>query len=220
MLNGLCACSLFQGMSSEDINQLMSLVGYKLVSYKKKDIYLLAGMPCKFADIVIEGQLVARMVSLSGKSVEVSRLNAGDLLSPAFIFAHDNSMPVSVETDKPTLIFRLQPSTLKYLIDTNETIRMNFIRTLSNINVFLTKKMRLLSLLTVREKVASFILETANKQQSNVIKLDKSRQEIAESFGIQKFSLLRCMSELVEVGAIKVEGKTITILDKNKMQCF
>ncbi len=220
MLNGLCACSLFQGMSSEDINQLMSLVGYKLVSYKKKDIYLLAGMPCKFADIVIEGQLVARMVSLSGKSVEVSRLNAGDLLSPAFIFAHDNSMPVSVETDKPTLIFRLQPSTLKYLIDTNEIIRMNFIRTLSNINVFLTKKMRLLSLLTVREKVASFILETANKQQSNVIKLDKSRQEIAESFGIQKFSLLRCMSELVEVGAIKVEGKTITILDKNKMQCF
>lgn len=220
MLNGLCACSLFQGMSSEDINQLMSLVGYKLVSYKKKDIYLLAGMPCKFADIVIEGQLVARMVSLSGKSVEVSRLNAGDLLSPAFIFAHDNSMPVSVETDKPTLIFRLQPSTLKYLIDTNETIRMNFIRTLSNINVFLTKKMRLLSLLTVREKVTSFIIETAHKQQSNVIKLDKSRQEIAESFGIQKFSLLRCMSELVEVGAIKVEGKTITILDKNKMQCF
>ena len=126
-------------------------------------------------------------------------------------------MPVSVETDKPTLIFRLQPSTLKYLIDTNEIIRMNFIRTLSNINVFLTKKMRLLSLLTVREKVTSFIIETAHKQQSNVIKLDKSRQEIAESFGIQKFSLLRCMSELVEVGAIKVEGKIITILDKNKM---
>ena len=50
-----------------------------------------------------------------------------------------------------------------------------------------------------------------------MIKLDKSRQEIAESFGIQKFSLLRCMSELVEVGAIKVEGKIITILDKNKM---
>ena len=203
VLHGLCACSLFQGMSSEEINQLMSLVGYKLVSYKKKDIYLLAGMPCKFADIVI--------------SVEVSRLNVGDLLSPAFIFAHDNTMPVSVETDKPTLIFRLQPSTLKYLIDTNEIIRMNFIRTLSNINVFLTKKMRLLSLLTVREKVTSFIIETAHKQQSNVIKLDKSRQEIAESFGIQKFSLLRCMSELVEVGAIKVEGKIITILDKNKM---
>ena len=137
VLHGLCACSLFQGMSSEEISQLMSLVGYKLVSYKKKDIYLLAGMPCKFADIVIEGQLVARMVSLSGKSVEVSRLNVGDLLSPAFIFAHDNTMPVS--------------------------------------------------------------------------------QEIAESFGIQKFSLLRCMSELVEVGAIKVEGKIITILDKNKM---
>ena len=95
----------------------MEPIGYKLVEYSKRDIYLLAGMPCKYADIIIEGELVARMVSLSGKSVEVSRLYSGDIISPAFIFANDKSMPVSVETDSATLIFRMQPSTLKYLIE-------------------------------------------------------------------------------------------------------
>ena len=77
--------------------------------------------------------------------------------------------------------------------------------------------MRILSLFTVREKVSYFIKEAAGKQGSNVVQLDKSRQEIAESFGIQKFSLLRTMSELSDLGAIKVEGKKITILDRSKL---
>ena len=76
----------------------------------------------------------------------------------------------------------------------------------------------MLSLLTVREKVAFLILDTATKQKSETIHLDKSRQEIADTFGIQKFSLMRCLSEFAESGAISVEGKNITILDRRKLK--
>ena len=88
---------------------------------------------------------------------------------------------------------------------------------MSDINAFLTRKMRMVSLLTVREKVAFFLIDIANKQKSETIHLDKSRQEIADTFGIQKFSLMRCLSELVDAGAVAVEGKTITILDRRKL---
>ena len=40
--------------------------------------------------------------------------------------------------------------------------------------------MRVLSLFTVREKVGYFLKEASGKQGSNVVLLDKSRQEIAE----------------------------------------
>ena len=95
---------------------------------------------------------------------------------------------------------------------------MNFIRVLSNIDVFLTHKMKVLSLFTVREKVTYMLLEQAGRQGSDVIKLDKSRQEIADSFGIQKYSLLRVLAELAKNEAIRIEGKTITILDRKKMK--
>ena len=61
---------------------------------------------------------------------------------------------MSVETDGKVLLFRMRPEELKRLIDVNDVIRMNFIRILSNIDVFLTQKMKILSLFTVREKVA------------------------------------------------------------------
>ena len=80
-------------------------------------------------------------------------------------------MPVSVETDSEVTLLRMTPQTLKKLIDDDADIRMNYIRSLSNIDVFLTHKMKVLSLFTVREKVAYLLLERAGEQNSNTIRL-------------------------------------------------
>ena len=215
ILNVLATCPLFATMSELELDLTLSSVSHRVVDYAKRDVYALAGMPCRYADIMLTGELVCRMSSLSGKQVEVSRLRPGNLVAPAFVFAKDRSLPVSVETEVPTSVFRLRPETLQELIDTNATIRMNFIRVLSQIDVFLTHRMKVLSLFTVREKVASMLLEQAGKQNSNVIQLDQSRQVIADSFGIQKYSLLRVLSEMQDNGAIHIKGKQIEILDRS-----
>ena len=208
----------FNGLTAKEIKELLQTVNYKIVEYPAKEIYTLAGMPCKYADFILKGELISRMTGLSGKQVQIDRLKACVLIAPAFIFVKNNAMPVSVETAQHTTIMRMMPSELKHLIDTNERIRMNFIQLLSSIDVFLTQKLRMLSLFTVREKVAYFIMKAAKEQQSRTIKLSNSRQEIADTFGIQKFSLLRCLSEFEDNGAIKIDGKQITILNSDKMK--
>ena len=175
-------------------------------------------MPCKTLDIVIRGVLVCRMSSLSGKQVEVSRLHEGNLVAPAFILGKDTNMPVGVETDTDVTVLRMQKTVFHHLIGTHEQIRDNFIRVLSNINAFLTHRMRILTLFTVKEKVAYLLLELAGEQGSNVIHLSQSRQEIADSFGIQKFSLLRVLADFAKAGAIKINGREVTILDRSKMR--
>ena len=209
---------LFNGLTAKEIKELLQTVNYKIVEYPAKEIYTLAGMTCKYADFILKGELISRMTGLSGKQVQIDRLKACVLIAPAFIFAKNNAMPVSVETAQHTTIMRMMPSELKHLIDTNERIRMNFIQLLSSIDVFLTQKLRMLSLFTVREKVAYFLMKAAKEQQSRTIKLSNSRQEIADTFGIQKFSLLRCLSEFEDNGAIKIDGKQITILNSDKMK--
>ena len=218
VLAALSRCPVFRGLHDYEIDFLMQTVNYRMVNYSKNDVFVLAGMPCRYADIIIKGEMSARMVGVSGKYIEVSRLQSGNIVAPAFIFATDKSMPVSVETETDVEILRMTPAELQSLIDVDERVRKNFINTLSDINAFLTRKMRMVSLLTVREKVAFFLIDAANKQKSETVHLDKSRQEIADTFGIQKFSLMRCLSELVDVGAVAVEGKTITILDRRKLR--
>ena len=218
MMQVLQKCPLFAGMSTLSIDLALGNISYQIINFAPRDVYTLAGMPCRFADIVLSGSLICRMVSLSGKQVEVTRLRPGNLIAPAFIFAKNNSMPVSVETDSEVTLLRMTSQTLKKLIDDDADIRMNYIRSLSNIDVFLTHKMKVLSLFTVREKVAYLLLERAGEQNSNTIRLTRSRQEIADSFGIQKFSLLRVLSEFEKEGVIRVDGKTIEIIDRNRLK--
>lgn len=218
MMQVLQKCPLFAGMSTLSIDLALGNISYQIINFAPRDVYTLAGMPCRFADIVLSGSLICRMVSLSGKQVEVTRLRPGNLIAPAFIFAKNNSMPVSVETDSEVILLRMTPQTLKKLIDDDADIRMNYIRSLSNIDVFLTHKMKVLSLFTVREKVAYLLLERAGEQNSNTIRLTRSRQDIADSFGIQKFSLLRVLSEFEKEGVIRVDGKTIEIIDRSRLK--
>lgn len=216
-MKALRSCPLFAGMSEIEIELTLGNVSHQLVSLPSHEVYALAGMPCKYVDIVVNGILICRMAALSGKQVEVSRLHGGNMVAPAFIFSKDRSLPVSVETDGKVQLFRMRPEELKRLIDLDETIRMNYIRILSNIDVFLTQKMKVLSLFTVREKVAYLLMERAGEQGSNEVHLERSRQEIADSFGIQKFSLLRVLSDFEKEGAIEIHGRTIKILDRRKM---
>ena len=213
MYETLASSPFFNGLTAKEIQAILQTVNYKIVEYPAKEIYTLAGMPCKYADFILKGELISRMTGLSGKQVQIDRLKACILIAPAFIFAKNNAMPA-----QHTTIMRMIPSELKHLIDSNERIRMNFIQLLSSINVFLTQKLRMLSLLTVREKVAYFLMKVAKEQQSRTIKLSNTRQEIADTFGIQKFSLLRCLSEFEDNGAIKIDGKQITILNSDKMK--
>ena len=218
LLNTLLTCPLFADFKLEEMEDILSCTSYRIVDFPAKDVYILARMPYKYADIILEGEMIARMIGLSGKLVQIDRLRKGTLVAPAFIFAKENAMPVTVETSQPTRIFRMMPPELKRLLDTNEKIRMNFIQQLSTIDVFLSQKLRILSLFTVREKVAYYLIKAAEHQQSRTITLDKTRQEIADMFGIQKFSLLRCLSEFETNGAIRIERRQITILNSNKMK--
>ena len=145
-------CTVFEGFTPEEIREVLSMVSYRIVELAARETYVLAGMPCRYADIIVEGEMIARMSGLSGKQAQIERLGESMLIAPAYIFAHNNEMPVSVETSRKTTLLRMRPSELKLLIDTDERIRWNFIQHLSRIDIFLSQKMRMLSLFPSRRR--------------------------------------------------------------------
>ena len=91
------------------------------------------------------------------------------------------------------------------------SVNVHNIKLLSNIIAMLTKKVRMLSM-NVREKLGLYLMEQSKLQQTKQIVLPLSRQELADHFGIQKYSLLRCLNEFKQEGIIRVEGRHIHIL--------
>ena len=210
-LQGLKQCPLFQDLAEAEIIDLMHSVRYRVVHYHKGDVLAFEGSDCLYADIIIRGEMVASLMGPSGRIIRVAAHQAGKLLAPAFLFASDNQYPVTVEATTETTVLRLMPADLEKMLNSDQRLMMNYIRMLSNIVCQLTKKVRMLSM-SVREKVSLYLIEQSRLQQTKNIILPLSRQELADHFGIQKYSLLRCLNELKQEGVIRVEGRHIHIL--------
>ena len=207
----MSACPLFKGLTDEELTDAMHQVRYRVLTYKKGALFAMAGDECLHADIIISGEMTATMMSPSGRIITLNMHHSGNMLAPAFLFAADNHYPVTVEAVIDTRVLRLGRTDMEKLIHSDSRIALNEIHILSNIVSFLTKKVGMLSM-SVREKVERYFKEEQNRQQSRHLRINLSRQALAEQFGIQKYSLLRCLKEMQEAGEILIEGRVVHLL--------
>ena len=178
-LEGLRKCPLFEGLTDNEIIDLMHAIRYRVTRLYKGDFLFVAGEDCIHANILIDGDVVAYLEGASDRYIRMS--------------------------------LRIHSADFERLLELDSRLTKNFTVILSNLIAGLTKKVRML-LLSVRDKIVFFLKEEQRRQQSNTILLSMSRQELADHFGIQKYSLQRALNELQESGAIHVDGKTIEIL--------
>ena len=210
-LEGIRKCPLFKGLTDNEIIDLMHAVRYRVIRLYKGDFLFVASEECFHANILIDGEVVAYLEGASDRYIRMSTFHAGNMFAPAFLFAQDRRYPVTVQATTITKVLRIQSVDFERLLELDSRLAKNFTVILSNLIAGLTKKVEML-LLSVRDKIMFFLKEEQHRQQSNTIKLSMSRQELADFFGIQKYSLQRALNELQESGAIRIDGKTIEIL--------
>ena len=210
-LEGIRKCPLFKGLTDNEIIDLMHAIRYRVIRLYKGDFLFVAGEDCIHANILIDGEVVAYLESASDRYIRMATFHTGNMFAPAFLFAQNRSYPVTVQATTNTKVLRILSADFERLLELDSRLSKNFAVILSNLIAGLTKKVRML-LSSVHDKVVFFLKEEQRRQQSNTIQLSMSRQELADHFGIQKYSLQRALNELQESGAIRIDGKTIEIL--------
>ena len=210
-LEGLRKCPLFEGLTDNEIIDLMHAIRYRVTRLYKGDFLFVAGEDCIHANILIDGEVVAYLEGASDRYIRMSTFHAGNMFAPAFLFAQERRYPVTVQATANTKVLRIHSADFERLLELDSRLTKNFAVILSNLIAGLTKKVEML-LLSVREKIVFFLKEEQRRQQSNTIQLSMSRQELADHFSIQKYALQRALNELQESGAIRIDGKTIEIL--------
>jgi len=210
-LNALSQCPLFNGLTTDEIDRCVTTVGYKLIKLNKGDTLLHTGDNCTALWIVLDGALTTRMEEADGKTLQVAQLTPAMVVAPAFVFTA-KPMPVTAEASSPTLLLQINTANAQRLINLHETIRWNFINLICNRVAQLTSRLRQQSLLTVKQRIMQFLQHEQQRLNTNTFRLQQSRQELANMFGIQKNSLQRCLKQLHAEGTIILDGKQITIL--------
>ncbi|WP_108822312.1 Crp/Fnr family transcriptional regulator [Dysgonomonas sp. Marseille-P4361] len=209
---------LFKGISYDEIFSFLDKNEYRIESYTKNDVFALAGDKVNYLMIVLEGELIARMVSDSGKYIQIDKIGEGRVVAPAMLFASNNVFPVNVIPDNNVFVLFMNKNVFLKAMLQNEILLYNFIQIVSDINRFLSTKIHSLSLKTIKGKLSEYILQQSDRIGGNrTITLTLTKQELADKFAIARPALSRSLSELEEEGLILVKGKSITILNRNKL---
>ncbi len=213
-------CILFKGIRSIDIPDIIEKVTFRIKDFKKNEPIALSDDECRELYIVIKGSVRGEMIDFTGKTIKIEDIESPRMLAPAFLFGPNNRYPVTIIANNDVRLLSIPKESFIQLMQGNKIILSNYLNSISNQAQFLSNKIKFLSFQTIKGKIAHFLLNMMQKTNSDEFFISKSQNELAEMFGVARPSLARAMRELDSDGIIKASGKSIQIVDKNKLSAM
>lgn len=156
------------------------------------------------------------MIDYSGKTVKIEDIEAPKPLAAAFLFGKENKFPVTATANNNVKILAIPVIEFLKLLQLNAQLLKNYLHSISTRAQFLSQKLHFLSFKTIKEKVAHYLLQTAG-DQFHSFELNNTQKQLADLFGVARPSLARVFSEMQKEGLIRIEKKTVTLLNKNEL---
>ena len=212
----LTKCPVFRGISEKRTEELLTNIHFQLKSYSKNDVVAIAGEEITHLYIILAGSVRGEMIDYSGKTIKIEDIEAPRPLATAFLFGSENKFPVTVSANSNVKILAVPISEFLKLLQMDVDILKNYLNSISSRTQFLSQKLHFLSFKTIKEKVAHFLLQKAGERLHSV-ELKNTQQQLADLFGVTRPSLARVMAEMQREKLIITEKKTVTLLNKQKL---
>ena len=218
--DNLKRCILFKDIKYEDLSNFLNMSNYTIKKYPKGNVVVIEGSRCEELGILLEGLLEVQTLYPSGKLLTLAQLKPVETFGEAILFSKMNKFPATIEVIKDSKIMFIKKENLINCLTNCHKFMENFLELLSNKLLILNKKVKMLSLESIRKKIENFLMEEYKKQGSNIIKVSLSRKEMAEHMGIQRPSLSRELIKMREEGIIEFDKKVIIIKDIEALSKF
>lgn len=208
--------SLFKDLTVLEINKIFSEIHVAEKTYHKGSIILIQEDKYNELYILIKGTCYAEMLDYSGKNVKIEDIEAPYIIASAVLFAKDNFLPVSLTAKTDCTVLILKKEQILRICSINKMFLNNLLNDISNKFNFISKRLSILAFKTIKEKVASYLL-TIKKDKNGKINLPINLEELSDYLAVARPSLSRLLMQLEENKIIKKTGRTIEIIDEEKL---
>lgn len=223
MVNLLLEGPLCNSLTDKNREEIMSHPLTRVRTFKKGESIVYQGDRCNHLHLLIEGEVKGEMTTDSGDQLIIEIIKAPGPLAPAFLFAENNTFPVTAIAMEMSRLISIPKELVVKLLQENLHFLREYISYNSDKTQFLSNKLQLLSIKTIKGKLAHYLLEQLSLCHSispaiNTFLLEKNRTQLAQFFGVSRPALARIFSEIQQEGAIEAKRNEITILNRNLLE--
>lgn len=209
-------CPILGNLGNERVGKLLAGAKFSVETFQKGDMVAMQGSPCKHLYILLSGSVKTEMTAENGGLMTIENIPAVRPLASAFLFAEQNTFPVDVTALETCKILMIPRDEVIKMFQKDGLFLENYIKFNSNKAQFLSRRLQVLNIKTIKGKLAHYILESMDNVRSSDPKavsftMDKNQTELAKFFGVTRPALARCIAELEDEGIIELDRKVVKV---------
>lgn len=203
-LSELKTMKLFYGIQESEMTAMLGCIGAYLKEYKKNQYIITLEENVEAVGILLSGKVDMIKEDLWGNKTLLVSMQKGELFGESFSCGIVKNATVSFVADTASMILFLPFSrilrTCNMSCKFHHRLIENMVTVIAEKNIVLMDKVDILSKKTLREKIATYLLQEASKQQSLYFDIPLGRVQLAEYLCVDRSALTR------ELNTMKAEG--------------
>ncbi|KAB1441127.1 Crp/Fnr family transcriptional regulator [Pseudodesulfovibrio senegalensis] len=213
-LQSVKSVSIFKDIPEEKQKRLAEIVVQK--GYRKGEVIFEADTPASGFYAVISGKVKIYRNSPSGKEQILNIFKTGENFAEVPVF-EGTTFPVHAQTLENSILLYVPRVEFARIIASDPDLAMTMMAQLSSRLRILVNKIEDLSLKEAPARVAAHLLLLAGSRESATFTLDLPKGQVAFYLGTIQETLSRILKRFVKDEIIAMNGKEITILDKQAL---
>ncbi len=218
-------CALFSKIEEIEFGHLLLCLGSKVKSYREEEYVFLSGDEVNNVGIVLEGRVEVMKENLAGDKHIVAFIEPSQLFAEGIVCKTSRISPVTVRVMKDSKVLFIPYERIIKSCGNSCSFHIELIQNMMVIlgekNVNLNRKLELLTLKGMREKIASFLIREAMERGSNTFLIMPNRTELADYLNVSRTSMCRELTRMKDEGLIDFYGHSFKILMKEELaQCL
>ena len=207
---------LFQGVGAPELSEMLKCLGARSRARAKGESVLSEGDPAREIGLVESGLVHVVKVDAWGNKNIIAQISSGGMFAEAFACGGADVLPVSVmaAADSVVLLLDFQKVTMRCssACAFHSLMIRNLLGILAKKSIALQGKMEHITKRTTREKLMSYLSETARLKGSKRFEIPFDRQGLADYLSVERSALSAVMSRLKSEGAISYRKSRFEIL--------
>lgn len=209
-------CPLCNSIPIEQRDSFLKDVHYSVKRFGKGAMLVAQGAAYEMLYILVKGEVATEMADEKGDFMKMEVIKAPNPLATGFLFATNNVSPVTALAKTDCVAVLIPKENVYFLMGKYPEFMKAFLSYISNKIAFLSEKLRLASLRTIRAKLAYYILKES--QGESKFQLRISKEEMSRLFGVSRPAMVNVMMQMAEEGIIEVHRRKIVLKDRKALQ--
>jgi CRP/FNR family transcriptional regulator, dissimilatory nitrate respiration regulator len=214
----LRAHHLFESLGEELFAR--ALLRAEIVALDAGQLLFQRGERASWFFVVLEGEIKLALHSRTGEEKIVERLLPGQSFAEALMFIEVPVYPLAAIAVQHSRLVRIEAAGYLAMLRDSPDACLRLLADLSRRLHARIREIEELTLESATRRVARHLLELAPLDAPAPVEvvLDESRQMLASRLAMKPETLSRILRSLSDLGAIRVEGRSITLLDRQALQ--